>query len=56
MKREEIVKDREAQLEALQAEVDRMQKNFTLHKQELQQKLDVSQVELEAAQELKMQL
>ncbi|GBN58110.1 CAP-Gly domain-containing linker protein 1 [Araneus ventricosus] len=53
---EEVVKDRETQLAALQAEVNRMQTELTLHKQELQQKLDVSAMELEAAAELKTQL
>ncbi|GFT14254.1 CAP-Gly domain-containing linker protein 2 [Nephila pilipes] len=56
VQREEVVKDREAQLAALQVEVNRMQTEFTLHKQELQQKLDVSEMELQAALELKAQL
>lgn len=56
VQREEVVKDREAQLAALQVEVNRMQTEFTLHKQELQQKLDVSEMELQAALELKNQL
>ncbi|GFR17378.1 CAP-Gly domain-containing linker protein 2 [Trichonephila clavata] len=56
VQREEVVKDRESQLAVLQVEVNRMQTEFTLHKQELQQKLDVSEMELQAALELKNQL
>ncbi|XP_054711721.1 CAP-Gly domain-containing linker protein 1-like [Uloborus diversus] len=55
-KREEMVKDREMKLEALQAVVNRMQEEIMLHKQELQRKLDVSEMELQATKELKMQL
>lgn len=53
---EEIVKDREAKINALQTEVNRMQAEFVQHKQELQQKLDVSEMEIEATMELKNQL
>lgn len=53
---EEVVKDREAKLEALQAEVNRMKTQFTQHKQELQQKLDISEIEIQATIELKNQL
>ena len=53
---EEIVKDREAKLQALQAEVNRMKVEFSQHKQELQQKIDISQMEIEAGIELKNEL
>lgn len=53
---EEIVKDREAKLAALQAEVNRMRTEFSQHKLELQQKIDVSQMEIEAGIELKKEM
>nr|XP_042899072.1 CAP-Gly domain-containing linker protein 1 isoform X3 [Parasteatoda tepidariorum] len=53
---QEVVKDKEAKLEALQAEVIRMQSDFSLHKQDLEQKLNISVMEKEAASELKQHL
>lgn len=56
VQQQEVVKDKEAKLEALQAEVNRMQTEFTLHKQDLEQKMNISNMEKEAASELKKHL